>query len=117
MQKIQNGEGDDIIDTMTTQEKRRLARERELEEDMAAAADLMGATGVEDGKAHLNPLLDLAHSASNRPGNPPSGPEIKPYFQRRLQHPLATDYVRHHLTARIKSLIFDFRRTTGKKLV
>lgn len=48
-QKVPNGGGDDLMDTMTTQEKRRIARERELEADMAAAVDLMGATGVEDG--------------------------------------------------------------------
>lgn len=34
---------------MTEQDRRRIARERELESDLAAAADLMGTTGVEDG--------------------------------------------------------------------
>ena len=37
------------MDTTTAQEKRRIARERELEADMATASDLMGSTGVEDG--------------------------------------------------------------------
>lgn len=47
------GDEDEVIETLTEQERRRIARERELESDMAAAADLMGSTGIEDGGFHL----------------------------------------------------------------
>jgi translation initiation factor 3 subunit J len=46
----QGGE-DEVIETLTEQDRRRIARERELESDMAAAADLMGEAGLEDGKS------------------------------------------------------------------
>ena len=44
------------MDTMTMQEKRRIAREREQEADMAAAADLMGTTSVEDSASEIFPF-------------------------------------------------------------
>jgi hypothetical protein len=44
------GDENEVIETLTEQDRRRIARERELESDLAAAADLMGSTGVEDGK-------------------------------------------------------------------
>lgn len=37
------------METRTEQDRRREAREKELEADLASAADLMGSTGVEDG--------------------------------------------------------------------
>jgi len=40
-----------VIETMTEQDRRRIARERELESDMMAAADLMGSTTVDDGQS------------------------------------------------------------------
>lgn len=43
-----NGEGE-VIDALTEQDRRRIARERELESDLAAAADLMGGASVQDG--------------------------------------------------------------------
>ncbi|KAL7423415.1 Translation initiation factor 3 subunit J component [Cryptotrichosporon argae] len=40
--------GNDLMDEMTEQERRRLAREKELEADMAVAADLLGGATLED---------------------------------------------------------------------
>jgi hypothetical protein len=48
------GDENEVIETLTEQDRRRIARERELESDLAAAADLMGSTGVEDGKSPLS---------------------------------------------------------------
>ncbi|KAK4689502.1 translation initiation factor 3 subunit J, partial [Tremellales sp. Uapishka_1] len=52
---------DELIDTMTIQEKRRLARERELEADLATAADLMGLDSG-DSADDLKTLLQLKPS-------------------------------------------------------
>ncbi|EIW67385.1 hypothetical protein TREMEDRAFT_69827 [Tremella mesenterica DSM 1558] len=47
-----NGSGEDeLIDLTTEQDKRRQARERELEADLAAASDLMGATNLDTADA------------------------------------------------------------------
>jgi hypothetical protein len=61
------------MDNITTQEKRRQARERELEADMAVAAELMGGLGNDDGRSprlsyppHLHEYL-LTLSLSTRP--------------------------------------------------
>jgi translation initiation factor 3 subunit J len=45
------------MDNITAQERRRQARERELEADMAVASDLMGGMGVEDGVLAYNPTI------------------------------------------------------------
>jgi translation initiation factor 3 subunit J len=45
------------MDNITAQERRRQARERELEADMAVASDLMGGMGVEDGELAYNPII------------------------------------------------------------
>ncbi|WWC63250.1 uncharacterized protein I303_105850 [Kwoniella dejecticola CBS 10117] len=42
------GDGDDLIETMTEQDRRRLAREREQEADLAVAADLLGASSLDE---------------------------------------------------------------------
>ncbi|WWC93736.1 hypothetical protein V866_000572 [Kwoniella sp. B9012] len=39
---------DDLIETMTEQDRRRLAREREQEADLAVAADLLGASSLDE---------------------------------------------------------------------
>jgi len=53
------GEDDDLMDTLTAQERRRQARERELEADMAVAAELMGGMGNDDGE-FCSPLSPCA---------------------------------------------------------
>jgi hypothetical protein len=45
---------------MTAQERRRIAREREIEADLAAAADLMGSTGMEDGESTFRLFQNLS---------------------------------------------------------
>ncbi|ORX38607.1 eukaryotic translation initiation factor 3 subunit J [Kockovaella imperatae] len=51
-----NGD-DDLIDTTTEQDRRRMARERELAADMAVAEDLMGGASIEDTKEMLQKIL------------------------------------------------------------
>ena len=48
MQKAHGDDDDELMDTLTIQERRRMAREREMEADMAVASDLMGGMSVED---------------------------------------------------------------------
>jgi len=48
---------DDLIDTMTEQERRRIAREKELEADMAAAADLLGAAKLQNVPETLQEII------------------------------------------------------------
>nr|WRH23638.1 cyclin-dependent protein kinase regulator [Naematelia aurantialba] len=50
--------GDDLIDTTTEQDRRRQARERELEADLNVAADLLGVTGVDDSRETLKAVLE-----------------------------------------------------------
>ncbi|KAK8854852.1 hypothetical protein IAR55_003591 [Kwoniella newhampshirensis] len=57
-------DGDDLIDTMTEQERRRLAREREQEADLDVAADLLGVTGLDE-----NPEKLLTSILSSRPSS------------------------------------------------
>ncbi|OCF37896.1 translation initiation factor 3 subunit J [Kwoniella heveanensis BCC8398] len=44
---------DDLMETMTEQDRRRLAREREQEADLAVASDLMGDLNVEESTSQL----------------------------------------------------------------
>ncbi|WVQ82002.1 hypothetical protein IAT38_004129 [Cryptococcus sp. DSM 104549] len=46
--KANGGSDDEIMDTMTEQERRRLAREMEQEADLNVAADLMGGASLDD---------------------------------------------------------------------
>jgi len=51
-----NGD-DDLIDTTTEQDRRRMARERELASDMAVAEDLMGGLTIDEQREMLQSIL------------------------------------------------------------
>ncbi|ORY35615.1 eukaryotic translation initiation factor 3 subunit J [Naematelia encephala] len=53
----ERGEIDDLIDTTTEQDRRRQAREREIQADLNVAADLLGVTSVDDPKETLEAIL------------------------------------------------------------
>ncbi|WRT68356.1 uncharacterized protein IL334_005332 [Kwoniella shivajii] len=58
--------GDEIIDTMTEQDRRRLAREREQEADLAVAADLLGASTLDETPAKtLTSILSTKPTTKN----------------------------------------------------
>ncbi|RSH88646.1 Translation initiation factor 3 subunit J component [Saitozyma podzolica] len=56
---------DDLMETRTEQDRRREAREKELEADMASAADLMGSTGVEDAGELLQAIIKARPSTKD----------------------------------------------------
>ncbi|WWC90749.1 uncharacterized protein L201_005686 [Kwoniella dendrophila CBS 6074] len=54
--------GDDLMETMTEQDRRRQAREREQEADLAVAADLLGASSLDE-----SPAKTLTSILSSKP--------------------------------------------------
>jgi translation initiation factor 3 subunit J len=89
------GDENEVIETLTEQDRRRIARERELESDLAAAADLMGTTGVEDGtfitwRGHEGELMRFSWRSFE------SYRYLETNDQSRFHNPLSTNHGDHH---------------------